>query len=168
MQFGMDRWFHPTLFWMYDDTSMLEWKIIHVDEMSPGSVWPTILYLIYDQNTMEVAKWCCGYSGICGALINESLYCKPCQIQGLYSLSRKTSYRKISWSLEVARFGFRLFQLLWNLTGTSAATLPRCLLNFSAKRSLWHSISPLRDFTRFGGKTSYRLVNRGPGSLLWP
>ena len=89
----------------------------------------------------------------------------PSPTQGFYSLSRKTSYRKISWSLEVARFGFRLFQLLWNLTGTSesAATLPRCLSNFSAKRWLKHSISRLRDFTRFGGKTSYRLVNRGPG-----
>ena len=51
-------------------------------------------------------------------------------------LSRKTSYRKISWSLEAARFGFRLFQLLLNLTVTSAATLPRCLSNFRAKRSL--------------------------------
>ena len=40
---------------------------------------------------------------------------------GLYSLSGKTSYRKISWSLEPARFGFKLFQSLWNLTGTSAA-----------------------------------------------
>ena len=40
---------------------------------------------------------------------------------GLYSLSGKTSYRKISWSLEAARFGFKLFQSLWNLAGTSAA-----------------------------------------------
>ena len=40
---------------------------------------------------------------------------------GLYSLSGKTSYGKISWSLEAARFGFRLFQSLWNLTGTPAA-----------------------------------------------
>ena len=47
-----------------------------------------------------------------------------------YSLSGKTSYRKIWWSLEAARFGFRLFESLWNLTGTSAATLPRCLSNF--------------------------------------
>ena len=31
-------------------------------------------------------------------------------LQGLYSLSGKTSYRKISWSLEAARFGFKLFQ----------------------------------------------------------
>ena len=44
---------------------------------------------------------------------------------GLYSLCRWTSYRKISWSLEAARFGFRLFQSLWNLT----AALPRCLSN---------------------------------------
>ena len=56
--------------------------------------------------------------------------------QGLYSLSGKTSYCKISWSLEVARFGFRLFQSLWNLTGPSAAALPRCLSNFGAVRLL--------------------------------
>ena len=83
---------------------------------------------------------------------------------GLYSLSGKTSYHKISWSLEAARFGFELFQSLWNLAGTSAALLPRCLSNFRAIRLLQHPISRLRDFTRFGGKTSYRLVNRGPES----
>ena len=85
--------------------------------------------------------------------------------QGLYSLSGKTSYRKISWSLEAARFGFKLFQSLWNLAGTSAALLPRCLSNFRAIRPLQHPISWLRDFTRFGGKTSSRLVNRGPGLI---
>ena len=42
---------------------------------------------------------------------------------GLYSLSGKTSYRKISWSIEAARFRFRIFQSLWNLTGTLAAAL---------------------------------------------
>ena len=83
---------------------------------------------------------------------------------GLYSLSGKTSYRKISWSLEAARFEFKLFQSLWNLAGTSAALLPRCLSNFRAILPLQHPISRLRDFTRFGGKTSYRLVNRGPGA----
>ena len=85
--------------------------------------------------------------------------------QGLYSLSGKTSYRKISWSLEAARFGFKFFQSLWNLAGTSAALLPGCLSNFRAIRPLQHPISRLRDFTRFGGKTSYRLMNRGPGSI---
>ena len=86
----------------------------------------------------------------------------PLMLLGLYSLSGKTSYRKISWSLEAARFGFRLFQSLWNLAGTSAAALPRCLSNFRAILPLQHPISRLRDFTRFGGKTSYLLVNRGP------
>ena len=89
----------------------------------------------------------------------------PQESLGLYSLSGKTSYRKISWSLEAARFGFKLFQSLWNLAGTSAALLPRCLSNFRAIRPLQHPISQLRDFTRFGGKTSYRLVNRGPAHL---
>ena len=86
------------------------------------------------------------------------------QYQGLYSLSGKTSYHKISWSLEAARFGSKLFQSLWNLAGTSAAALPRRLSNFRVIRPLQHPISRLRDFTRFGGKTSYRLVNRGPAS----
>ena len=85
---------------------------------------------------------------------------------GLYSLSGKTSYRKISWSLEAARFGSKLLRSLWNLAGTPAALLPRCLSNFRAIRPLQHPISRLRDFTRFGGKTFYRLVNRGPG-LPW-
>ena len=89
---------------------------------------------------------------------------RMCSNQGLYSLSGKTSYRKISWSLEATRFGFKLFQSLWNLAGNSAALLPRCLLNFRGIRPLQHPISRLRDFMRFGGKTSYRLVNRGPGA----
>ena len=54
--------------------------------------------------------------------------------QGLYSLSCKTSYRKISWSLEAARFVFRLFQSLWNLTTISATMLSRCLSNFRTIR----------------------------------
>ena len=81
---------------------------------------------------------------------------------GLYSLNGRTPYHKISRSLEAARFGFKLFQSLWNLAGISAAALPRCLSNYRAIRPLQHPISRLRDFTRFGGKTSYRLVNRGP------
>ena len=85
---------------------------------------------------------------------------------GLYSLSGETSYRKISWSLEAARFGSKLFQSLWNLAGTSATLLPMCLSNFRAIRPLQHPISRLRDFTRFGGKTSYRLVNRGQGPMM--
>ena len=42
-------------------------------------------------------------------------------ILDLYSLSGRMSHRKISWSLEAARFGFRLSLSAWNLTGISAA-----------------------------------------------
>ena len=73
---------------------------------------------------------------------------------GLSSLSGKTSYRKTSWSIEAARCGFRLSQLLWNLTATSAAAvLPRCLSNLRAIRSLLLPISWLRDFKKFGSET---------------
>ena len=75
--------------------------------------------------------------------------------QDLYSLSSKTSYRKISWSLEAARFMFRLFQSLWNLTDTSAAPLTRSLPNFRAIRLLKHPISQLQDFLRIGGMRFY-------------
>ena len=48
--------------------------------------------------------------------------------RGLYSLSGRTPYRKISKNPEVMRFGFRIFQSFSHLTGTSASELPRCLL----------------------------------------
>ena len=88
-------------------------------------------------------------------------------ILGLYLLSGRTSYRKISWSFEAAGFRFRFIQSLWNLTGTSAAALSKRLSNVQVVRLLKHPISPLRDITRVGGKTSYRLVNRGPELLHW-
>ena len=37
--------------------------------------------------------------------------------QGLYLLSGLTSYHVMSWSLEAARFRFKLFQSLWNWQG---------------------------------------------------
>ena len=51
---------------------------------------------------------------------------------GLYSLSGKTSYCQISWSLEAARLDVAMVVSLWNLTGTSTALLPRYLPNFRA------------------------------------
>ena len=50
--------------------------------------------------------------------------------QGLYSLSSKTSYRQISWSLEATKLDVLMIVSLWNLTGISAALLLRCLSNF--------------------------------------
>ena len=78
-----------------------------------------------------------------------------------YSLSGRTSYSKISWSHKVARFRFRHFQSLWNVSGTSTTGLQICLWNVRAARSLWHPISRFPDFTKIKGKTSVRLVNWG-------
>ena len=83
-------------------------------------------------------------------------------IQGLCSLSGKTSCRQIPWNLEAARLDVRIITSHWNLTGISTALLPRWLSNFSAIGNVKTRISRLRDFTRSCGKTSVRLVNRGP------
>ena len=101
------------------------------------------------------------------AMLHNHRWILEVQRQDLYSLSRRTSYRKISRNLEAVTFGFKLFQSLWNLTDISAALLPRCLSNFRAIRSMQLPISRLRDSVRFGGKTSNRLVNRGPGVMKW-
>ena len=74
-------------------------------------------------------------------------------IPGPVSIFEKTSYRKISWSLEGAWFVFRIVRSLWNLTGTSAALLPMFLSNFKAIRQFKVQISWLRDFTRSYNKT---------------
>ena len=76
-----------------------------------------------------------------------------CNIQGPVSIYDKMSYRKISWSLEAARFVFRIVRSLWHLTGTSAALLPRCLSNFKTMRYFKLSISRLQDFMRSYDKT---------------
>ena len=54
-----------------------------------------------------------------------------CRASSLYPSSGRTPYSKISWSIEAARLGFRLFKSLQNMTGASAA-----LFNFRAIRSL--------------------------------
>ena len=67
------------------------------------------------ENALTVSCW-----QIWGLIIVNFTHIPQC----LYSLSGKTSYSKISWNLVAPRFGFRLFQSLWNLTGSSAAEMP--------------------------------------------
>ena len=63
----------------------------------------------------------------------------------------------------VARFGFRFALKFDRQSGTP---LPRCLSKFWVIRSLQHPFTRLRDFTRFGGKASYHLLNRDHGCLF--
>ena len=76
-----------------------------------------------------------------------------------------SNYFKISWSLEDARFVFRIVRSLWNLAGTSAALLPKCLSNFKAMGKFKLRISRLRGFTRSYDKTSYWILKRDPGGF---
>ena len=48
---------------------------------------------------------------------------------------------------------------------TVQIALPICLSHFRAIRSLWHPIWRLRDFERFGCKTSYCLVYKGSACI---
>ena len=85
-----------------------------------------------------------------------------CGHLGHYSSNGWTSYRKISRSREAARLDVIMIVSLWNLTGISAAMLSMYLSNFRAIVKIWTRIARLRDFTRSCGKTSIRLMYRGP------
>ena len=119
---------HPAL-----SNKILKWRSIS-NNISPGFLSNDEIY--EPVAVAQVMVWChTSENSTHESPMNQCTGLYTCH-QGLYSLSSKTSYRKISWSLEAARFGFRLFQSLWNLTGTSAAALPWCLSNFRAIRSL--------------------------------
>ena len=87
----------------------------------------------------SIHHWCCEIGNSCGSatdvsgksMVRNARYLTTTS-QGLYSLNGKTSYRQISRSLEAARLGVIMIVSLWNLTGISAAVLPRCLSNFRA------------------------------------
>ena len=78
--------------------------------------------------------------------------------QGFYSRSGKTSCRTIWRSLEAVRFGLNFSN---RIKISPRQRYARRI--FRVIRSLQHQISRLWDFPRFGVKTSYHLVNRGPG-----
>ena len=89
----------------------------------PVHVQPAILRIWWKAHVKLTLRW------------DSNISNQPDQTLNL--MSGRTSYRKISWSLEVAKFGSTLYQSLWNLTGTSStASLPRCLSNSRAMQSL--------------------------------
>ena len=68
--------------------------------------WFIFIVLMVIIKQLEFPKVCFWDNGVLFII-----YYSVCHVrsQNLYSLSGKTSYRKISWSLEAARFRFRLF-----------------------------------------------------------
>ena len=112
-----------------------------------------------------------------GCLIVTALLCWPpitngnkilrvYRVQGLFSLSSKTSYRQISRSLEAARLDVIMMVSLCNLTDISAVLQPRCLSNFSVIRNVVTCISWLWNSTGSCGKASVRLANRCPDDVF--
>ena len=76
------------------------------------------------------------------------------------------SYRKISWSLEAVRFRFRSFNRSDNWQ-TPREQFCRDPCQISERYDHYNTqISRLWDLTRFDGKTSYSVENRGPGASL--
>ena len=94
----------------------------------------------------------------------EGFHCMYCT-QGLYSLSVRTSYRQNSWSLGVAGLDGMMIVSLWNLTGSSAALLPRWLSNFRAIGKVETRISRLWDFPRSCSNYVRPPVYSGPGTV---
>ena len=78
---------------------------------------------------------------------------------------RKTSCCKISQSLEAARAVFKVVRSLWNLTGTSAALLPKCLSKFKATRTSYLPISRLLMIRRLIGYWNGAQVVNRPSKL---
>ena len=78
--------------------------------------------------------------------------------------------KRISWNLEATRSGIKILESFWNLTGVSAALLPRHISNFRAIPQCYTHISLLPDFASFGYNLSYHFTNKCPGvrySRLW-
>ena len=81
---------------------------------------------------------------------------------GIYSFRDNESFHQILWNLEATRYRFKVVQFFWNLTGVSAALLPRHLSDIRAMQWFQQPISQLPVFAKSHVKKSYRLVNKGP------
>ena len=80
------------------------------------------LLSLYLQIPRSLWEWNYQQTPCCQQVLHNS-FCyydfeRADDISGLLHLSGKTPYCQISWSLENRRIGFRIFQSLWNLTGT--------------------------------------------------
>ena len=125
-----DTW--PNYFWCsVQSFTLVNSQIIYVSE---NYIQTNLFTHPFIHNTHKDAPW---WWGIECPLSTHS--------QGLYSLSGKSSYHQISWSLEDATLEVVIIVLLWIVTGTSAALLPTCLSNFRTIGKVYTRISPLRD-----------------------
>ena len=140
-------WTKSRVTWDLERVVKLAWRHCIVWCIRSESVCSTIV-------SMCVSLWWALLKLLNRYPIISSSHCNSLEDLGTVSISDQT-YRKISQSLEAARFVFRIVRSLWNLAGTSAALLPRCMSNLKAIRTFWLPISRLRDFTRSHDKMQY-------------
>ena len=118
---------------------------------------------------VEDPKWpcMCNYfqyrSPYATKILLESL--EICIFLGLYSLSGWTAYRKISRSLKPARFilNFSRCSEIWQAPQQHSCRDTCQILEWYNHYNT--QSRSFRNLTRFGGKMSYGLVNRGHDSL---
>ena len=79
------------------------------------------------------------------------IYNRP-RNQGPVPITDTMCYSEISQRIEAVRFESRIVWSLYNLAGTSAALLPKCLSNFTAMRLFKLPNLRLQVFTRFYDK----------------
>ena len=109
----------------------------------------------------------CHYKTLLSPSHHYSSWSDNIVVQGLVSKSHKASYCKNSQSHEAAILVFRIARLLWNLTDTSAALLPKHPSNFKAMWRLKLPISWLRVFTRSYNNASDQILKRNPDRPLF-
>ena len=94
---------------------------------SPDSNFTENTHDIYCWNEFEIYQFETVVKSPRGQWVNIVI----CNL-GLYSLSSKMTHLQILWSLEAARLDNVMIVSFRNLTGISAAALPRCLSNIRA------------------------------------
>ena len=115
-------------------------------------VWiPRNRNFIYHLDILSIPKATLWYlwkhAVVYGYTILYSMFDKGLWVMDPASISHKTSYCKITHSLEASRFELRITRSFWNFTSTSAALLPICQVNFKAMRWFKLPISRLRNLT---------------------
>ena len=109
-------------------------------------------------NSQCCHKWCLQWT-------NEEKYILTCPVRDLvpWPPSQYPKRRLSVKSHKVSKPRDWYFKLLYRFEIWQALR-QHCLSNVIAIGQFWIQISRLRDFTRSYGKTSFRILRRGPGS----
>ena len=127
----------------------IRWTYVKVSQLL---VW------IGQQQPADEACWwqCCIRDVNHGRCVPFVMYLERLWVQRIPSkastLSGKTPYPQVSLNIKAPRDNVSFVWSLWNLTGVSAAVLPRRLLKSRMICSFIHTISRFRFFLRSGGR----------------